>query len=130
MTKKAKARKVREPPPEAGEYVGGMKFGPAEGKPVKPQTSLEEWLVNAQAEWVLTRFAAWILNATDAEMEDWTRRADDPEKFLNWLLDLCEQGHRQADRYEAGAKTLRSVGARIIVICERAVGPEKMGRAA
>ncbi len=126
MTKEAQSQKAREASRAVQEYVGHLKFGPVEGAPVTPQTSLEDWVENARAEWVLTRLAAWILNATDEEMEEWIGRADDPDKFVDWLIGICEECNDWAGKYEVGTKVLRTVSARIIVMGERYAGPEKM----
>ena len=101
------------------EYFGHMKFGPAEGKPVTPESTLEDWLERARGEFMLSRVASVIYNATDEEMEAWVRDAENPDEVIEMFSEIADSCNACLDSYKAGVDVFNAVIARCIVIGER-----------
>ena len=100
-------------------YVGHWKFGPAEGKPVIPTKTLDEWLDRSREEFTLKRMVTLIYNFTDEEMEKWTRGFGSPGEIVEAMVGLAELIGHWAGTYEAGADVFNSAMARCIIIGER-----------
>ena len=101
------------------EYLGGMTFGPAEGRPVISTMTMEDWLERAKAEFVFKQMALEIYNFTDEEMEEWTRAFGTPDERINALAEFAEFANSWVDIYEAGIDILKSTACRCIIIGER-----------
>ena len=101
------------------EYLGDMKFGPAEGKPVIPTKTLDEWLNRAREEFLMKRMVTLIYNFTDEEMEEWTRGFGTPDEIAEAMVAMAEFIGVWAGAYEAGADVFNSAMSRCIVIGER-----------
>ena len=108
------------------EYVGDLKFSPAEPAPVTPTSSLDDWYVDAREQFALSRAVVPFLNGTDDDVERMVRDADDPEQKLDELVTLIERCQRWEGRYKAGTDVMRAVVCRLLVVCERCVGKEVM----
>ena len=107
------------------EYFGDMKFGPAEGKPVIPTKTLDEWLDRSREEFTLKRMVTLIYNFTDEEMEEWTRGFGSPDEIVEAMVGLVDLIGHWAGTYEAGADVFNSAMARCIVIGERIEAQQK-----
>lgn len=105
------------------EYVGGLTFGLAEGKPVEPKEPLETWLRHAREDFARARLILPVLNSTDEQLELIIRK--DRPRYEYWL-DLMESCQSAQHRYEAGVQVLEAAVMRLIVILERIEGPETM----
>ena len=101
------------------EYLGGVTFGPAEGKPVIATMTPDDWLHRARHEYLMKRVATLIYNFTDEEMEEWAKAFGTPEERIDALAVFAEHARSWVDAYEAGIDILESVEVRCIVIGER-----------
>ena len=100
------------------EPVGHLQSGPAEGEPVTPTCSWDDWRERAMAEYELSRQVVPVLNATDEELEALVRESDN----LEYWTELLENALGTAGRYEAGADVMNSTVSRLFVVLEHVVG--------
>lgn len=107
------------------EYVGHRKFGPAEGKPVIPTKTLDEWLDRSREEFTMKRMVTLIYNFSDEEMEEWARGFGTTAEIAEAMTMLAEFIGVWAGAYEAGADVFNSAMARCIVIGERIEAQQK-----
>ena len=101
------------------EYVGDMKFGPAEGKRVISTMTIEDWLERAKAEYVFKQMALEIYNSTDEEMEERVQDLGTPDEIIDAMAEFAEFANTWVGIYEAGINILKSTACRCIVIGER-----------
>ena len=106
------------------EYVGDLKFGPAEGEPVEARSTIEDWYEAAREEFILSRLILPILNGTDEDVERMVRRSVDGE--CDEFLTLAERCKFWKEQYEAGAEVMSAVEARLLIVCERVIGKEEI----
>ncbi len=108
------------------EYLGGMTFGPAEGKPVISTMTMEDWLERAKTEFTIKQIALKIYNSTDEEMmEVWGQGLDTPDERVNALAGFAEYANSWIDNYQAGIDFLESVACRCEIIVERIEAQQK-----
>ena len=106
------------------EYVGDLKFGPAEGRPVEARSTIEDWYKGAREEFVLSRLILPILNGTDEDVERMVRKMDDRE--CDDVITLAERCEFWKERHEAGAEVMGAASARLMIVCERIIGKEEI----
>ncbi len=107
------------------EYIGDLKFGRATGTPSTP-ASIEQWNQNAREQFELIRAIRPILQGTDEEVEQMLREADDPAEKYEQFEDLIELCAEWEDRYKAGAEIMGAAHTRLLIVCERYQGRDKM----
>ena len=107
------------------EYVGGMTFGPAEGKPVISKKTLDDWLARARQEFLMKRMAMLIYNFTDEEMEEWARGFGTTDEIVDGMVKIVEFFDDWKDGYKAGIDMLESAIVRCIIIGERIEAQQK-----
>lgn len=101
------------------EYLGGLTFGPAEGKRVSSESTLVDWLERAKEEFMLKQMATRINNFTDDEMEAFVRREFRPDDVMEMLADVAENAQNWVEIYKGGIDFLEATLARCIIIGER-----------
>ena len=105
------------------EYFGDMKF---KSNNVAGQKTREDWLRRAATEYAMSRFALRILNMDDNELEAFVHElGTTSDERGNAALDLYQWFDGWKDGYEAGVDILADVTARLLVIAERALGPQE-----
>lgn len=100
-------------------YIGHLKFGLAEGKPVIPETTLVGWLDRARDEFMMSRIAAIVANANDEEMEAWVKKCAGPEDMLEAMTEIAERANGWIGHYEDGIEVFTMLATRCIIIGER-----------
>ena len=106
-------------------YIGHWKFGPAEGKPVIPTKTLDEWLDRAREEFLMKRMVTLIYNFTDEEMEEWARGFGTTDEIAEAMVKIAECIEHWAGTYDNGASVFRNALVRCIVIGERIEAQQK-----
>ena len=106
-------------------YVGHWKFGPAEGKPVIPTKTLDEWLERAREEFLMKRMVTLIYNFTDEEMEEWARGFGTTDEIAEAMVKIAECIEHWAGTYDNGASVFRNAFVRCIVIGEHIEAQQK-----
>ena len=107
------------------EYLGDMKFGPAEGKPIIPTKTLDEWLDRSREEFTVKRMVTVIYNFNDEEMEEWACGFGTTAEIAEAMVELAEFIGHWAGTYEAGADVFNSAMDRCIIIGERIEAQQK-----
>ena len=108
------------------EYLGGVTFGPAEGKPAVSKMTMDDWLERAKTEFTIKQMALKIYNSTDEEMmEVWAQALDTPDERINALAEFAEYANSWIDNYQAGIDFLESVVCRCEIIVERIKAQQK-----
>ena len=107
------------------EYVGDMTF---KAWNETGENTDEDWAQRGVDSGRLSRAALSFLNKDDRELAAWfDEQAADPD-FCGDIFDLVEAMTHEANRLEAGVKVFKGACARIIVVAERYIGEEQVGR--
>ena len=101
------------------EYVGHLKFGLAEGKPIIPQTTLDGWLSRARDEFLMSRIAYIVANSNDEEMEAWVKKCAGPDDMLEMMTVIAEHANLWVGTYRDGIEVFTMLATRCIIIGER-----------
>ena len=101
------------------EYVGHLKFEPAEGGPITPKTTMEDWEDSARHEYIFNLLAVFILNCNDEELERWVLEKVNAKTGVSFLTDTAEHALDLVDKKKAGVDVYNSVFSRCMVIAER-----------
>ncbi len=101
------------------EYVGHLKFGPAAGEPITPETTMEDWEHTAKHEYVFNQMAIHFCNLTDEEMEAWILERVSRRIAVSFLADTAEFARSWIDKKKAGVDVYENLFTRCIIIGER-----------
>ena len=101
------------------EYVGHLKFGLMESKPVTPESTLEDWLNRARDEFMMSRIACIVANVNDEEMEAWVNKCENPKAMLEAMTGIAEHALYWAETYKNGLSVFENMACRCMVIGER-----------
>jgi hypothetical protein len=104
------------------EPIGHLTFGLAEGRPIIPESTIEDWYFHARLEFLVSRAILPILNSSDKEIEETITSAADQAAELDKLMTLAETCKQISDRYKAGMEVMDSAMCRALVVVERLMG--------
>ena len=101
------------------EYIGHLKFVPAESGPITPETTMEDCEHSARHEYVFGQIAIFFLSCTDEELEAWDLGHVDRHTAVCFLADLAGLAQDWIAKKKAGVEAYSAMFTRCKIIGER-----------